>query len=302
MPIIDKVTPRCEIVQKLQTFVQSGLFAQQDGLILPETFSIADKVILLELTRKMALENAVDCSALQRYSDFAEWVYLRRPDPTRDQWIWLFQNIGARHPNLSVDEVCGIMAGRDSFLPFMTFAPDLRLLECYKKFIENTAEDDGASSLPYPNLEEAINNDAPIKVNIYRLLCRNVTDEQILNRAVFLQKSSIVCSLLKNLSLDQRLTSLIDLLRYWKSPEELLKTAVKEFSNDLASWTDEYGNGFFWYLYSLPVPVSQEMIDILPDEIFTSFEQPNCYGIAPSELWLYYRQNLLYRTFKGNFC
>ena len=161
---------------------------------------------------------------------------------------------------------------------------------CYEKFFEKQAEDDDSSPLPYPNLEEAVNNDAPVKVNIYRLMCRNVTDEQIINRAVFLQKTAIVCSLLKNLTLDQRLTSLIKLLRYWQKPEDLLQTAVKEFGKDLASWTDEYGNKFFWYLYSLPVPVSQEMIDILPDEIFTSFEQPNCYGISPADQWQYYRK------------
>lgn len=292
MPIVDEDIPCHEIVPKLKTFVQSGLFAQKDGLILPETFSIADKIILLELTLKIALENAVDCSALQGYSDFAEWVYPRRPDPTRDQWIWLLQNIGVRHQKLSVDEVCGIMVGRDALLPFMTFAPDLRLQECYEKFFKVPAEDDGSSSLPYPNLEEAIINDAPAKVNIYRLMCRNVTDEQILNRAVCLQKPAVVISLLKKLPSDMKVRKLIKFLRGWTTPEILLNNAIQEFSNDLNSWNDEYGNSFFWYLYSLPNLVSKNMVDLLPEELLCAFDLPNCYGISPEDVWKYYRAEL----------
>ena len=300
MPIIDEDTPRCEIVQKLQTFVQSGLFAQQGDLILPETFSIADKVILLELTRKIALKNSVDCSALQGYSDFAELVYQRRPDPTRAQWLWLFQNIGVQYQNLSVDEVCGIMAGRDSFLPFMTFAPDLRLLECYKKFIENTAEDDGASSLPYPNLEEAINNDAPMKVNIYRLMCRNVTDKQILNRAVFLQKPHVVSSLLRNMPESKQVPMLIKIIRDREHPEELLRICMESFGEKIAKWRDEYGNVFFWYLYGRNFPVTQELINALSAEVIETFETQNAYGISPCDIWLWYRQGITFASENKN--
>lgn len=300
MPIINEDTLRCEIVQKLQTFVQSGLFAQQGDLILPETFSIADKVILLELTRKIALKNAVDCSALQGYSDFAELVYQRRQDPSREQWLWLFQNIGARHQILSVDEVCGIMAGRDALLPFLSFAPDIRLQKHYEKFFVDATEDDDPSPLPYPNLEEAINNDAPGKVKIYSLMCRNVTDKQILNRAVFLQKPHVVSSLLRNMPESQQVPMLIKIIRDWEHPEELLRICMESFGEKIAKWRDEYGNVFFWYLYGRNFPVTQELINALSAEVIETFETQNAYGISPCGIWLWYRQGITFASENKN--
>ena len=293
MPIIDENTPYCEMLPKLQTFVQSGLFSNYGKRILPESFSIADKITLLEFVRKTAIENHYDCTPLRKAPDYAEWIDQRRPDPSRDQWLWLFQNIGARHQILSVDEVCGIMAGRDALLPFLSFAPDIRLQKHYEKFFGTAVEDDDPSPLPYPNLEEAINNDAPGKVSIYRLMCRNVTDEQILNRVVCLQKPAVVISLLKKLPSDMKVRKLIKVLRGWTTPKILLNQAIQEFSNDLNSWKDEYGNSFFWFLYSLPNPVSKNMVDLLPEELLCVFDHPNCYGISPEDLWLYYRKGIL---------
>ena len=292
MPIIDEDTPYSKMLPKLHNFVQSGLFSNYGKTSLPESFSIADKVTLLEFVRKTAIENNYDCTPLRKAPDYAEWIDQRRPDPSRDQWLWLFQNIGARYQILSVDEVCGIMAGRDALLPFVSFAPDIRLQKHYEKFFGTAAEDDDPSPLPYPNLEEAINNDAPGRVSIYRLMCRNVTDEQIINRAVFLQKLVVVVSLLKNLPCDMKIRKLIKFLRSWISPEFLLYQAIKEFLDDLTAWQDEYDNVFFWYLYTLPSPVSKTIVDLLPDKLLTIFDQLNCYGISPEDVWKYYRAEL----------
>ena len=127
---------------------------------------------------------------------------------------------------------------------------------------------------------------------IYHLMFRNVTDAQILNRAVCLQKPAVVISLLKKLPSDMKVHKLIKVLRGWTTPEILLNHAIQEFSNDLNSWKDEYGNSFFWYLYTLPNPVSKNMVDLLPEELLCVFDQPNCYGISPEDVWKYYRAEL----------
>ena len=85
---------------------------------------------------------------------------------------------------------------------------------------------------------------------------------------------------------------LIKVLRAWTTPEILLNQAIQEFRNELNSWKDEYGNSFFWYLYGLPNPVSKNMVDLLPEELLCVFDQPNCYGISPEDLWLYYRKGM----------
>ena len=123
-------------------------------------------------------------------------------------------------------------------------------------------------------------------------MCRNVTDEQIINRAVFLQKLVVVVSLLKNLPCDMKIRKLIKFLRSWISPEFLLYQAIKEFLDDLTAWQDEYDNVFFWYLYTLPSPVSKTIVDLLPDKLLTIFDQLNCYGISPEDVWKYYRAEL----------
>ena len=274
----------------LRDAVLSGILPDHDGCLLPGDTPLPDKIILLELARETAIASGLDLANLENRKDFAEWVGERRPDPTRDEWLWLYSKIGVRHPILSVDEVVGIMAGRDALLPFLRSAPDLRLVECYEKFFEEDGEDEPIDELPYPQLEEAVKNDVPAKLGIYRLLCRNITDNQILARSISLEKPAVTCSLLKKLPPMPRIQKLIMILRRWDKPEELLVKAVESFGPDIASWHDDYGNGFFWYLYARNQPVSKAMIDTLPDEVIASWEQPNRFGIAASDLWPYYRK------------
>ena len=276
--------------ETLRNAVLSGILPDHDGSLLPGDIPLADKIILLELARETAIASGLDLANLENRKDFAEWVGERRPDPTRDEWLWLYSKIGVRHPILSVDEVVGIMAGRNALLPFLRSAPDLRLVECYEKFFEEDGEDEPIDELPYPQLEEAVKNDVPAKLEIYRIMCRTVTDEQILNRAVSLEKPAVTSSILKKLSPDQKIPQLIKALRDWNKPEELLVKAVESFGPEIASWHDDYGNGFFWYLYARNQPVSKAMIDALPDEVVAPWEEPNRFGIAASDLWLYYRK------------
>ena len=285
--------------EDLKDAVLSGIIPDHDGNLLPEDTPLADKIILLELARKIAIASGLDLSALETRKDFAEWVADRRSDPTWDQWLWLYRNIGARHPFLTVDEAVGIMARRDALLAFLRSAPDLRLVECYEKFFEGDAEDEPINELPYPQLEDALKNDVPAKLEIYRIMCRTVTDEQLLARAVSLEKPAVTSRLLKKLPPDQKIPQLIKILRHWEKPEELIGKAVAAFGDDLVSWHDDYGNGFFWYLYARDQPVSEAIVDVLPDEIVASMEQPNRFGVSASDLWLYYREGLHLPDDKG---
>ena len=290
-------TPK-EMWNELRDAVLSGILPNHNGNLLPATVSQTDRIILQELARETALVNGIDLHGLETRKDFAEWVGDRRPDPTREQWLWLYRNIGVRHPILSVDEAVGMMAGRDALLPFLRSAPDLRFVAAYEKFfeVETTAD---SVELPYASLEEAIRNDVPAKLDILRIMCRNITNEQLLARASVLEKPAVVCSLLKKQPPEQRVPALIKILRRWNKPEELLSLAVNAFGPEIASWRDEYGNGFFWYLYARNQPVSELMVEALSDEIIATWEMPNRYGIAPADIWKWYRQGLSCREDGG---
>lgn len=280
-----------ETWDKLREAILSGVLPDHNGNLLPEDTPLADKIILLELARETALVNGTDLHGLETRRDFAEWIADRRPDPTRDQWMWLYCNIGVRHPVLTVDKVVSILAGRDALLPFLRSAPDLRFVATYEKFFEEETAADPVE-LPYANLEEAIQNDVPAKLAIFRVMCRDVTNEQLLARAWALKKPAVTCSLLKKWPPEQKTPQLIKALRDWPKPEELLAQAVESFGPEIASWHDDYGNGFFWYLYTCNRPVSKAMIDALSDEIIATWETQNHYGLAPSDLWKRYRAGL----------
>ena len=284
---------------ELQAAVLSGVLPNHGGDLLPDDLSDADRIILLEMARDTSVTHGIPLTALAGRQDFAEWVGERRPDTTVDQWLWLYRKIGVRRPNLSVDEIVGIMAGRDALLPFLRTAPDLRLVECYEKFLEDDVEDEAVeegeedpNELPYPLLEDAVRNDDPAKLTIFLAICRAVSVEQILPRAVSLEKPAVTCKLLESLPSEQHVPGLVRALRRWGRPEELLRRAVESFEDELAAWHDDYGNGFFWYLYARNQPVSEAMIDALPEKVITTWEHPNRYGIAPADLWRYYRTAL----------
>jgi len=280
--------------EDLKDAVLSGVLPDHEGNLLPEDTPLADKIILLELARETAIASGLDLSTLETRKDFAEWVADRRPDPTWNQWLWLYWKIGPKRHECPVDKVVGIMAGRDALLPFLRSAPDLRLAGCYEKFFEGDAEDEQADELPYPQLEDAIKSDAPAKLSVLRLICRGVTDEQLMDRAVTLGKPAVACSLLKSFPSEQRIPKLAKILRHWEKPEELIGKAVAAFGDELVSWHDDYGNGFFWYLYAHEKPVFPAVISAIPETIIAAtFERPNRYGIAPSDLWSFYREGLV---------
>ena len=279
-----------EMWDELREAILSGVIPDHKGNLLPDDVSQPDRTILLELAREAAISGGMELAELHERHDFAEWVGDRRPDPSRDQWLWVYHNIGVRHPNLEVDKVVGMMAGRDALLPFLRSAPDLRFVECYEKFFVEETDDE--AELPYPQLEDAIKSDTPAKIDILRLICRKVTNDQLLARAANLKKPAVACSLLAKMPVEQRIPMLIKILRHWKEPEKLMTKAVEVFGSDLASWRDDCGNGFFWYLYARDQPVSKTMIDTLTDEIIATTELPNRYGITAYDLWKYYRAGL----------
>ena len=79
--------------EDLRDAVLSGIIPDHDGNLLPEDTPLADKIILLELARKIAIASGLDLSALETRKDFAEWVADRRSDPTWDQWLYLTASI-----------------------------------------------------------------------------------------------------------------------------------------------------------------------------------------------------------------
>lgn len=285
-------TPK-EMWNELRDAVLSGILPNHNGNLLPATVSQTDRIILQELARETALVNGIDLHGLETRKDFAEWVGDRRPDPTREQWLWLYRNIGARHPNIELHDAIGIMAGRDALLPFLRFSPDLRFVECYERFFEDDMDDDALKPLPYPDVENIVIDDSSLKLRFIRGTFHSITDAQLLARAVTLEKPKVTCYLLERLPSEQRFPRLTKVLRYWSKPEELLCEAVKSFGSELASWRDEYGNGFFWYLYARNQPVSESMIEALSDEIIATWELPNRYGIAPVDIWNWYRVGMI---------
>lgn len=277
--------------QVLQNAVASGVFSNPDDLLLPKEMSWAEKIVLSEMGYQEAVNNGTDWNLLRQYKDFAELAGERRANPTRDQWFWLYKNIGIRHQNLSVDEVCGIMSGRDALLPFLRTAPDLRFQELWQTFNE-LDKISATESIQYPQLEDALQNDIPAKLKVLKIMYRGISDEMLFRRAVYLQKPCVVSSLLANMPQENQVPMLIEAMRYWEHPAELLRLCVEHFGDKIAAWHDEYGNAFFWYLYISNHPVTPEIIDILSPEIIGTFHTQNNFGISPADIWCWYRQGM----------
>ena len=246
-----------------------------------------EKIVWLEKLRHVALGHAKDLSLLEPYKDFQKYALERRPDPTRGEWLWLYSQIGERHDNLSIQEIVEIMMCRDAFLPFFDSIPDRNLWEWFheRPKLDETADE---STIPYQGLEAAIQEDAPGKVAITKLMCRNVTDEEILNRAIALGKSAVVASLFPNVPMGQLLELLFKAHASWENPAPLLNRVLNLREDHIAAWRDPWGNGFFWHLYRRPV-LSMDIIRGLPPKVLATFETKNRYGISPKDLWNDYR-------------
>ena len=259
-----------------------------DNLLLPPyELEEEEKIVWLEKLRHVALGRAKDLSLLEPYKDFQEYALERRPDPTRGEWLWLYSQIGERHDNLSIQEIVEIMMNRDAFLPFFDSVPDRNLWEWFheRPNLDETADE---STIPYQGLEAAIQEDAPAKVAITKMMCRHVTDEEILNRAMALGKGAVVASMLGTPSIDRLVEILIEAHASWENPVSLFDCLLPQHEDEIAAWRDPWGNGFFWYLYRRPV-LSMDIIRGLPPKVLATFETKNRYGISPKDLWNDYR-------------
>ena len=261
----------------------------RDKCLLPDEIDIHEKIVWLEMLRQYALKHGSDLSILSQYKDFRECALERRPDPTWDQWIWLYQQIGERHRDSSKYDVIQTMACRDALLPFLASAPDNVLWGKYNTMFSSGKSTGPAQDtrFPYPDLEDAFQQDAPEKVEILQMMCRDVSNATILNRAVALKKTAIVEFKLKTAPIEQKIEILTDAHASWEGPAPLFRRFIPLFMDEIAAWRDPWGNGFFWYLYRRPV-LSQAIIEDLPKIVLATFGTKNRYGISPADVWLDY--------------
>lgn len=264
--------------------VSVGSLCPKDKRLLPEECDESEKIVWLERLRQFAVEHGGDLTILEPYKDYQGYALSRRPDPTWDQWIWLYQQIGARRGNRSMRDIIPIMACRDALLPFLETIPDKNLWDEYALMLSPEQYDESDTPFPYPNLEAAFQADAPGQVELLQLMCRDVTNEAILNRAVAQGKTAIVEFKLKTAPLEQKIQMLIAAHASWDDPAPLFRRFLPMFKDEIAAWRDPWGNGFFWYLYRRPV-LSRPLIEHLPKPILATFGTKNRYGISPADIW-----------------
>ena len=135
--------------------VSVGDLRPRDNRLLPEGCDESAEIIWLERLRQFAVEHGGDLTILESYKDYQVYALPRRPDPTWDQWIWLYQQIGARHRKMSLHDAVQIMACRDALLPFLKTIPDFVLWDEYTLLLSLEQYEGPDPPFPYPNLEAA---------------------------------------------------------------------------------------------------------------------------------------------------
>ena len=264
--------------------VAAGNLRPKDNRLLPEECDEPEKIIWLERLRLFAVEHGGDLSILEPYKDFQGYALSRRPDPKWDQWVWLYQQIGARHRKKTLRDVVQIMAGRDALLPFLETIPNIVLWDEYKSMLSPEQYKESDTPFPYPNLEAAFQADAPEQMELLQMLCRDVSNEVILNRAVAEEKTAIVEFKIKTAPLEQKIQILTAAHASWEDPAPLFRRFLPMFKDEIAAWRDPWGNGFFWYLYRRP-DLSRSLIEHLPKKVLETFGTKNRYGISPADIW-----------------
>ena len=271
-----------------ERIVSVGEHRPRDKRLLPEELDETEKIVWLERLRQFALDHNGDLVFLETYKDFQDYALSRRPDPKWDQWIWLYQQIGERHRKISLQDAIQIMACRDALLPFLESVPDIIFWNRYTSMLSPEQYEESDTPFPYPNLEAAFQADAPGQVELLQMMCRDVSNEAILNRAVAERKTAIVEFKLNTAPIEQKIQILIASHTSWEDPAPLFRRFLPLFKDEIAAWRDPWGNGFFWYLYRRPV-LSRSLIEHLPKPILATFGTKNRYGISPSDLWNDYR-------------
>ena len=267
-----------------ERIVSVGEHRPRDKRLLPEELDETEKIVWLERLRQFALDHNGDLVFLETYKDFQDYALSRRPDPKWDQWIWLYQQIGERHRKISLQDAIQIMACRDALLPFLESVPDIIFWNRYTSMLSPEQYEESDTPFPYPNLEAAFQADAPGQVELLQMMCRDVSNEAILNRAVAERKTAIVEFKLNTAPIEQKIQILIAAHASWDDPAPLFRRFLPMFKDEIAAWRDPWGNGFFWYLYRRPV-LSRPLIEHLPKPILATFGTKNRYGISPADIW-----------------
>ncbi len=273
-------------IKKAVAALYGGAGQSDDGLLLPPSMTTGEKIVLCEWIRRHEDFDLAWEGALSRFDDFAEIVCNRRPDPTFDEWLWLYANLGHRHPNLSPEDACQLMAGRNALWPFLQTVPDHRIRQIVELHDEAMAKTKGTDPIPYPNLEEAIQSDSPGKVMLYRSIC-HADPPSVLARAMTLEKTNTVSDLLHGVSETEKARCLIRCMEHWQEPLPLLKSFAIKNADFMHLWRDSWGNSLFWYVY-FREPIQRECAEFLFG-LGIPVEEKNGYGISAMDLWKYYR-------------